>query len=98
VLDALPRNEAAKRTRATGRVAREHAKTELVRMLTGWFVSDLARTGRARWTHSWADIDGKLHIAPELDKSIAEAVDALVAVRPDDAPLRALVAGIGVPA
>ena len=90
-LDALPRNEASRRTNATGRVAREHAKTELAAMLAGWLVGHSVRAGRARWVHSWADVDGELRMAPELQAELDSAVDELVAVRPDDARLRALV-------
>jgi Zn-dependent protease with chaperone function len=98
VLDALPRNEASRRTNATGRVAREHAKTELASMLNGWLVGDLVRSGRARWIHSWATTEGELRMAPELRAEIDSAVDDLVAVRPDGARLRALVTGTAVPA
>src|SRR5207247_11124759 len=45
VLYALPVNEAARSTGAIGRVACEHAKTELVPMLGGWIVGHLVRTG-----------------------------------------------------
>ena len=93
VLDSLPRTAAAQQTNATGRVAREYAKTELGAMLGGWISGDFARVGRARWTHSWADIDGELQMAAEVKASIEEAVDALIAVRPDGSRLRALVLG-----
>jgi Zn-dependent protease with chaperone function len=98
ILDALPRNEASRRTNATGRVAREHAKTELAAMLGGWLVAFLARTGRATWAHSWADIGGELRMAPELKADVESAVDDLVAVRPDGTRLRALVLGAAVAA
>jgi Zn-dependent protease with chaperone function len=90
ILDALPRNEASQRTNAKGRIAREHAKTELARMLNAWVVSHLARTGRATWTHSWAEIEGRLQVAPELKTELDSAIDEIVAVRPADARLRAL--------
>jgi Zn-dependent protease with chaperone function len=93
VLDALPRTVAAQKTNATGRVAREYAKTELGAMLAGWISGDFARVGQARWTHSWADIDGELQIAADVRAGIEEAVDALIAVRPDGSRLRALVLG-----
>jgi Zn-dependent protease with chaperone function len=98
ILDALPRNEASQSTNATGRVAREHAKTELARMLEGWVVSHLARTGRATWTHSWADIEGRLQVAPELKTELDAAIDEIVAVRPADARLRTLIYSVAVAA
>jgi Zn-dependent protease with chaperone function len=98
ILDALPRNEASLGTNATGRVAREHAKTELAGMLSAWLLSDTVRSGRARWTHSWADIAGNLQAPPELKAGLQAAVDALVAVRPDAIPLRFFVFGTAVTA
>lgn len=97
VLDALPLGEAARRTNATGRIAREHAKTELTPMLTGWLVGHLTRTGRAAWAHSWADADGDLRMAPALKAELDAAVANIVAVRPDGTRLRALVTGTAVP-
>jgi Zn-dependent protease with chaperone function len=91
VLDALPRGEAARQTNARGRVAREHAKTQLVPMLTGWLHGHLARTGQAGWVHSWADIAGELRLAPPLKAEVDAAVEDLVAVRPNGARLQTLV-------
>jgi Zn-dependent protease with chaperone function len=93
-LDALPRNEASRLTNATGRVAREHAKTELAPMLAGWLVGHLVRTGRARWVHSWGDFEGELRLAPELKAEVDAAVEDLVAVRPDDRRLRSLISAV----
>jgi Zn-dependent protease with chaperone function len=98
ILDALPRNDASRQTNATGRVAREHAKTELASMLAGWVVGHLVRSGRATWTHSWADIGGELQMPPDLKAELDTAVAALVAVRPDGTRLRALVLGMAVAA
>jgi Zn-dependent protease with chaperone function len=98
ILDALPRNEAAQRAGATGRVAREHAKTELASMVSGWIAGHLVRTGRARWAHSWANIEGELRMPPEDRVELDAAIDALVAVRPDGARLRHLVRGMAVAA
>lgn len=98
VLAALPASKAAQQTKATGRVAREHAKTELARMLAGWLEGDLARTGRASWAHSWADIEGDLRVPPELKADLEAAVADLTSVRPDATRLRAFVSGIGVAA
>jgi Zn-dependent protease with chaperone function len=98
LLAALPASKAAQQTKATGRVAREHAKTELARMLTGWLEGDLARTGRASWAHSWADIEGDLRMPPELKADLEAAVAGLTSVRPDGTRLRAFVSGIGVAA
>jgi hypothetical protein len=96
ILDALPRNEAAQRTGATGRVAREHAKTELASMVSGWIAGHLVRTGRARWAHSWANIEGELQMPPEYRAELDAAIDALVAVRPDGTRLGNLVHGMAV--
>jgi Zn-dependent protease with chaperone function len=93
-LDALPRNEASRLTNATGRVAREHAKTELAPMLAGWLVGHLVRTGRARWAHSWGDVEGELRLAPELKAEVDAAIEDLVAVRPDDRRLRSLISAV----
>lgn len=98
ILDALPRNEASRRTRATGRVAREHAKTELASMLGGWVTGHAVRSGWATWTHSWADVRGDLQLAPQVKADVAAAVEDLVALRPDARRLRALVLGRAVPA
>jgi Zn-dependent protease with chaperone function len=98
VLDALPMGEAAQRANATGRLAREHAKTELAPMLTGWLAGHLARTGQAAWAHSWADAGGDLRMAPALKAELDVAVASIVAVWPDGTPLRALVMGTAVPA
>lgn len=98
ILAALPQNEAARKTGATGRVAREHAKTELGPMLGGWLLADAARTGRALWTHSWAKTGGDLQMAPELKAELNAAVNALLSVRPDAGPLRALALGPAVAA
>jgi hypothetical protein len=67
-------------------------------MVIAWVISDLVSAGRAHWTHSWADIDGKLHLAPEFGAELDAAVDALIAVRPDGSRLRALVLGTAVSA
>lgn len=93
VLDALPPGEAARRANATGRVAREHAKTELDPMLTSWLASHLVRTGRATWVHSWADVEGDLRIDPALMAELDAAVADILAIRPDGTRLRALVTG-----
>ena len=98
LLAALPPNEGARRTNATGRVAREHAKTELGPMLGAWLVADAARAGRAGWKHSWALSGGEVQMAPEAKAELEASVNALVAVRPDPAPLRAFVLGAGVAA
>jgi Zn-dependent protease with chaperone function len=96
VLDALPPGEAARRTNASGRIAREHAKTELTPMLTGWLVGHLVRTGRAAWTHSWADAEGNLRMADTLKAELDAAVADIVAVRPDGSRLGALVVATAV--
>jgi Zn-dependent protease with chaperone function len=98
LLDGLPRSAAAQRTNATGRVAREHAKTELASMLTAWLVGSFARSGRAAWAHSWAEIGGELQMTPQLRTELDGSVADLVAVRPDGTRLRALVLGTAVAA
>src|SRR5262249_28119748 len=96
ILAALPRNEASRRTGATGRVAREHAATELASALRGWVTGHLVRSGRARWVHSWADFEGELNLPADLKAGLDAAIDSLVAVRPDPAPLRALLPSLAV--
>jgi Zn-dependent protease with chaperone function len=98
ILDALPRNEASRKTGATGRIAREHAKTELAQMLSGWLIGHAARSGRVMWAHSWADVAGDLRMAPELKTDLEAAVDDLVAVRPNAARLRAVLQRLAVTA
>jgi hypothetical protein len=98
ILDQMPRSDAAKQASATGRVAREFAKTSMAPMLYGWALAELAAQGRVRWRNSWADVGGELEISPELEAGLDKAVEAVTAVTPDAGQMRAVVYAMGVPA
>jgi Zn-dependent protease with chaperone function len=98
VLAALPVSETAQRLKATGRVARELAKTRLKSSLYAWILIELAPSGRATWRHSWAQAGGVAVLPDELDNDLGEALAALLAITPDTAPLRAVLRRAGVPA
>ena len=87
VLDLLPRGDAAKK--ATGRVAREFAKNEVADRLPDWIYAELTANGRRVWGSSWAHVV-EVRLEPALVKELADAVDALLAVHTDAAPLRAV--------
>jgi Zn-dependent protease with chaperone function len=96
VLAALPLSDAAKRLGATGRVARELAKTRLKSYLYAWILIELAPAGRATWKHSWAEAGGVPVLPDELDHDLGEALAALLAITPDTAPLRGVLHRAGV--
>jgi len=98
ILDQMPPSDAAKNANATGRVAREFAKTAMAPMLYGWALAELAAQGRVRWRNSWADVGGDLQISTELASSLRNAVEAVTAVTPDAGQMRAIVYAMGVPA
>jgi Zn-dependent protease with chaperone function len=87
----LPTTEAA--TGATGRAAREIARTAARHAVRPLVLLALVDSGRARFVHSW---DEPLHLdftPPALTEALTEALDALVASPPNTGPLRALLAG-----
>jgi hypothetical protein len=95
MLDSLPRPESVTRINATGRAARELMKTELQSHLYAWVLVELARTGRVTWKHSWAQVSGEVVMAPELDRDLDAAMEAIAGFVPDPRPLRAVVTRAG---
>jgi hypothetical protein len=91
VLDRLPPSEAAKRAKATGRAAREFARTAAGPMLGGWASLQLLQQGRASLRHSWAKASGELVMPAELESELDAAIGAVLAAKPDTAPLRAVI-------
>ena len=90
ILQRLPASDAA--WTASGPAAREFAKTTLARLLPDWVLAELAERKQVFWTHSWsrfADLRAPAGLIPALE----EAVEALVAPRPDTAPLRKILEG-----
>lgn len=87
IADALPKSEQA--ARATGRAAREFARTALQRAAWPLVCSALVEAGAARWSLTWARA---LHLeyAPGLEEAAEAALAALVGDPPDTRPLRAL--------
>ncbi|HZD99987.1 MAG TPA: M48 family metalloprotease [Micromonosporaceae bacterium] len=98
ILDRLPKSDGATKVKAGTRAARELAKTSMIPMVAAWALAELAAQGRVRWRNSWADADGAIEMAPDLDEKLQAAVDALAAVSPDAGPMRAVVYAMGVPA
>lgn len=96
VLDQLPRGESEFARGATGRVARELAKNCLADQLMCGLLTALAAQGRVRWAVSWSELT-RLDVGEQLEREIERAVDALTAIYPDTAPLRALLAGPSAP-
>jgi Zn-dependent protease with chaperone function len=95
VLDSMPKPESVARINATGRAARELVKNELQAQLYAWVLADLAAAGRVTWRHSWAQVNGEMVMAPELERDLDAAMRAIVAVIPDPRPLRAVLSRIG---
>ena len=90
IADALPKSDAA--AAATGRAAREFARTAACTAFRPLVQLELVDAGRARFVHSW-DETAHLHFTdPDLADALTAALDALVATPPDTAPLRALLA------
>jgi Zn-dependent protease with chaperone function len=88
---ALPTSKAA--AAATGRTAREFARTAARTAFRPLVQLELLDAGRARFVHSWEQ-DTHLHFTdPALSDALTVALDALVATPPDTAPLRTLLAG-----
>jgi Zn-dependent protease with chaperone function len=87
ILRRLPASDPAHRT--TGPVARELAKSTLARLLPDWVLADLGERREVSWTHCWSQF-AELQAPAGLIATLDEAVDALVALKPDTAPLRKL--------
>jgi Zn-dependent protease with chaperone function len=88
VLDKIPPSEAARRTKATGRAAREFAKTALGSMLGGWAVTDLIQGGRVSIRHDWSQVSGEPVMPDGLGEALDKGIEAVIAMDPEAAPLR----------
>ena len=90
IAGALPKSEQA--ARATGRAARQFARTALRRAARPLLCSGLVESGTARWSLTWAEA---LHLeyAPGRQEAADAALAALIDDRPDTGPLRALLTG-----
>ncbi|MFD4655232.1 M48 family metalloprotease [Kitasatospora sp. NPDC058444] len=93
--DRLPKSEKA--AAATGRAAREFARPVLREELGHASVVALVEAGLAGWELSWAG-PAELHLPDGFADGFDAALDAACTDSPDTAPLRALLAGAGLPA
>jgi Zn-dependent protease with chaperone function len=91
IADALPKSEAARH--ATGRVAREFARTAFRAAVAPLVLLALVDGGRARWTHSWAR-PLYLEYAEGWEAAVTAALAALIAEMPDTGPLRNVLRGL----
>jgi Zn-dependent protease with chaperone function len=98
ILESIPRSEAATKVKATGRAAREFAKTQVTSMLGAWTTIEVVQSGRASILHSWSKSAGDLVTAPGLSEALDKGIDALVAADANTMPLRAALTGSGIPA
>ncbi|MEV8591102.1 M48 family metallopeptidase [Streptomyces sp. NPDC051180] len=89
VVGGLPRSEEA--AAATGRAAREFARSSLRRELARLVTAALASDGRARWQLSWSG-PASLRLAVGRTGALDEALDAAISERSDTGPLRELLA------
>ncbi|MFE4974047.1 M48 family metalloprotease [Kitasatospora sp. NPDC056651] len=92
--DRLPKSEQA--ARATGRSAREFARPALRRELAHAAVLALAEAGLAGWELSWSG-PAELRLPDGFPDAFDGALDAACGDTPDTSPLRALLAGAGLP-
>ncbi|MER7768640.1 M48 family metalloprotease [Kitasatospora sp. NPDC096140] len=92
--DRLPKSEQA--AAATGRAAREFARPVLRKELAHAVVVTLAEAGLAGWELSWSG-PAELRLPEGFEDGFDVALDAACRDTPDTAPLRALLAGAGVP-
>ncbi|MFJ6618188.1 M48 family metalloprotease [Kitasatospora sp. NPDC091335] len=90
----LPRSEEA--AAATGRAAREFARPVLRKELAHATVVTLAEAGLAGWELSWSG-PAELHLPDGFARRFDTALDAACTDTPDTEPLRALLAGAGLP-
>ncbi|AUY54245.1 peptidase [Streptomyces sp. CB01881] len=95
LVDRLPRSEQA--AAATGRAARELARPFFRAALSRLIAVSLAGAGLAHWELSWSG-PATLALPGGLTDRLAPALDAACADEPDTEPLRALLAGAGLPA
>ncbi|MBT2408048.1 MULTISPECIES: M48 family metallopeptidase [unclassified Streptomyces] len=85
----FPKSEQA--AAATGRAAREFARSALRRALSQLATDRLADSGTARWQLSWSEPATLRYPAGDFADRLDEALDAAVADQPDTEPLRKLV-------
>ncbi|MFF7773364.1 M48 family metallopeptidase [Streptomyces tanashiensis] len=89
LVDRLPKSEEA--AAATGRAAREFARSSLRRELARLLTTALTADGRARWQLSWS-APASLLLPDGYADALPAALDAAIADRPDTEPLRKLLA------
>ncbi|WP_369146154.1 M48 family metallopeptidase [Streptomyces sp. R44] len=89
LVDRLPQSEEA--AAATGRAAREFARSSLRRELARLLTTVLAVDGRARWQFSWS-APTSLLLPDGYAEELPAALDAAIADRPDTERLRTLLA------
>ncbi|MFF0557013.1 M48 family metallopeptidase [Streptomyces sp. NPDC004266] len=89
LVDRLPRSEEA--AAATGRAAREFARSSLRRELARLLTTALAVDGRARWQLSWS-APASLLLPDGYAEELPAALDAAIEDRPDTERLRKLLA------
>ncbi|MFE0648901.1 M48 family metallopeptidase [Streptomyces sp. NPDC059534] len=89
VVGRLPMSEEA--AAATGRAAREFARTSLRRELARLMTAVLASDGRARWQLSWS-APASLLLPDGYAAALDDALDAAISDHPDTEPLRKLLA------
>ncbi|MFF8374799.1 M48 family metallopeptidase [Streptomyces sp. NPDC015661] len=89
LVDRLPKSEEA--AAASGRAAREFARSSLRRELARLLTTALAVDGRARWQLSWS-APASLLLPDGYAEELPAALDAAIADRPDTERLRKLLA------
>ncbi|MER5204656.1 M48 family metallopeptidase [Streptomyces sp. NPDC002825] len=89
LVERLPKSEEA--AAATGRAAREFARSSLRRELARLLTTTLAVDGRARWQLSWS-APASLLLPDGYAEELPAALDAAIADRPDTERLRKLLA------
>jgi Zn-dependent protease with chaperone function len=93
IAPGMPVSRAAQQ--ATGRAAREFARTGMLQGLDALVHLALAHGGRARWTLSWTGAPLRFALPSDVTAPALEtALTAAVADVPDTAPLRALLAPV----
>ncbi|HEY2793280.1 MAG TPA: M48 family metalloprotease, partial [Micromonosporaceae bacterium] len=89
ILAQFPRSEAVWKINATGRTAREFAKTSATPMLRGWLMLELIGSGRAAFRHSWSSDSAEFVAGPRVIEEMQAGIDAVLATMPSTARLRA---------
>lgn len=87
IIDALPKSDAARQ--ATGRAAREFARTAFRDAISPLVLLAVVDGGRARWAHSWSSA---LHLEYDegWEAAVSAALAALLTEPPETRPLRSL--------